>query len=248
MSRVCVVTGSARGIGRAIAEGLAARGDRVAVVDIIDATETVDAIARAGGTAVGVRVDVGDEASVRDLGTRVREQLGACEILVNNAARLHREDVCDLDYDTFVDVLRTNLHGPFLTTAAFLPEMIERRWGRIVNVASSSLLTSTPGLTAYMTSKGGVLGLTSAVANDVGRHGITVNAVSPGLTRTPGVDADLQTGRLPPEVLDSVLAAQAIPRAGTAQDLVGAVLFLTGDDASFITGQFIVVDGGMTRH
>src|SRR5262249_48309583 len=190
--RVCVVTGGARGIGRAIAEGLAARGDRVAVADVLDAGETVAAIADVGGTAVAIEVDVGDEGSVRALGDQGRKLLGPCEILLNNAARLHREDVVDLDYAAFADVLQTNLHGPFLTTSAFLPDMIAGGWGRIVNVASSSLLTTTPGLAAYMTSKGGVLGLTSAVANDVGRYGITVNAVSPGLTRTPGVEADVR--------------------------------------------------------
>ena len=246
--RVCVVTGAARGIGRAVAEGLGARGDRVAVVDVLDTSDAVAAVTESGGVAAGFEVDVGDEAAVRSLHERVREQLGPCEILINNAARLHRADVAELDYATFADVLRTNLHGPFLTTTVFLPDMVERRWGRIVNVASSSLLTSTPGLTAYMASKGGVLGMTSAVANDVGRHGITVNAVSPGLTRTPGVDADVRAGRLAPEAFDDVLAAQAIPRAGTANDVVGAVMFLTSDDASFMTGQFVVVDGGMTRH
>jgi NAD(P)-dependent dehydrogenase (short-subunit alcohol dehydrogenase family) len=117
----------------------------------------------------------------------------------------------------------------------------------IVNVASSSLLTSTPGLAAYMASKGGVLGLTSALANDLGPYGITVNAVSPGLTRTPGVEADVVAGILPGGAVEAVVATQAIPRLGTAQDLVGLVLFLTGEDASFVTGQFIVADGGATR-
>jgi NAD(P)-dependent dehydrogenase (short-subunit alcohol dehydrogenase family) len=98
-----------------------------------------------------------------------------------------------------------------------------------------------------MTAKGGVLGLTSALANDLGPHGITVNAVSPGLTRTPGVEADVAAGSLPEEVFEAMTRAQAIPRPGTPEDLVGLVLFLTGKDASFVTGQFIVADGGATR-
>ncbi len=125
--------------------------------------------------------------------------------------------------------------------------MVERGWGRIGNVASSSLFTATAGLVAYMASKGGVVGLTSALANDLGPHGITVNAISPGLTRTPGVEVDIEAGLLPEGVLDAVVAHQPIPRLGTPRDLVGLALFLTSDAAAFVTGQFLIADGGATR-
>jgi NAD(P)-dependent dehydrogenase (short-subunit alcohol dehydrogenase family) len=245
--RVAVVSGAARGIGRAIAEGLAARGARVAAADLLDPVETMRAIADSGGDCAGVVADVGSEQDVQRLREEVHARLGRCDVLVNNAALLRQTPLHELDYELWREVLRCNLDSQFLMARAFLPDMIESGWGRVVNVASSSVLTSTRGLVAYMASKGGVLGLTSALANEVGRHGITVNAVSPGLTRTPGVDDDIRSGRLPEQALDAVVAQQAIPRAGTPSDVVGAVLLLTSDDASFMTGQFLVVDGGMTR-
>ena len=246
--RVAVVTGAARGIGRAIAEGLAETGAQVAAVDVADAGATVAAIRSHGGTCEAFAADVATEPGTREVVDRVRETLGPVAILVNNAARLGTESIFELDYETWRARLTANLDSQFLMAKAVLPDMVSAGWGRIVNVASSSLLTSTPGITAYMASKGGVLGFTSGLANDVGRFGITVNAVSPGLTRTPGVDADIAAGLVPADALEAVVAQQAIPRAGTPKDVVGAVCFLASDAASFVTGQFIVADGGMTRH
>lgn len=240
---VAVVTGAARGIGRAVAEGLGSRGASVVAVDVLDAGETVEAIAAAGGEGRALVADVGSPDDV----ARVAAEVGRCDVLVNNAALLGRTPFLELDHDQFRETLRVNLESQFLLAKAFAPGMVERGYGRIVNVASSSLLTPTPGLVAYMASKGGVLGLTSALANDLGPHGITVNAVSPGLTRTPGVEVDVAAGTLPEDVFDAMTRAQAIPRTGTPDDLVGLVLFLTGKEASFVTGQFIVADGGATR-
>ena len=241
--RVAVVSGAARGIGRALAEGLASRGAHVVAVDVLDAGETAEAVAAAGGECTPLAADVGAADEV----ARLASEVGRCDVLVNNAALLGRTPFLELGHERFRETLRVNLESQFLLARAFAPGMVERGWGRIVNVASSSLLTPTPGLVAYMTSKGGVLGLTSALANDLGPHGITVNAVSPGLTRTPGVDADIAAGILPEDALDAMTAAQAIPRPGRPEDLVGLVLFLTGKEASFVTGQFIVADGGATR-
>ena len=244
---VAVVSGAARGIGRALAEGLASRGAHVVAVDVLDAQETADAIAAAGGRCLPVLADVGDPAEVERLSEEVAATVGTCDVLVNNAALLGTTPFLELDLERFRETLRVNLESQFLLARAFAPGMVERGWGRIVNVASSSIHTATPGLVAYMTSKGGVLGLTSALANDLGRHGITVNAVSPGLTRTPTVEADIAAGTLTEAMLDAAVATQAIPRPGTPDDLVGLVLFLTGKEASFVTGQFIVADGGATR-
>ena len=245
--RVAVVSGAARGIGRALAEGLASRGAHVVAVDVLDAGETAEAIAARGGRCLSFVADVGAPDDVARLADEIAATVGVCDVLVNNAALLGRAPFLELEHDRFRETLRVNLESQFLLAKAFAPGMVEQGWGRIVNVASSSLLTPTPGLVAYMTSKGGVLGLTSALANDLGPHGITVNAVSPGLTRTPGVDADIAARILPEDALEAMTAAQAIPRLGTPEDLVGLVLFLTGKEASFVTGQFIVADGGATR-
>ena len=245
--RTAVVTGAARGIGAAIALGLAADGAGVALVDRVDPVETAAAIRERGGVCEPVVADVATEDGARLAATQAREALGPAGILVNNAAQLGAASILDLDYAAWRRMLTANLDSQFLMTKAVLDDMLQLGWGRIVNVASSSILTSTPGLTAYMAGKGGVLGLTSGLANDLGRHGITVNAVSPGLTRTPGVDADIRAGVIPERALEDVVALQAIPRPGAPEDVVGAVLYLASDAASFITGQFIVVDGGMTR-
>jgi NAD(P)-dependent dehydrogenase (short-subunit alcohol dehydrogenase family) len=240
---VAVVTGAARGIGRAVAEGLSSRGATVVAIDVLEAGDTVEAIGAAGGDCRALVADVGSPEDV----ARVGAEVGRCDVLVNNAALLGRTPFLELEPDRFRETLRVNLESQFLLAKAFAPGMVERRYGRIVNVASSSVLTATQGLVAYMASKGGVLGLTSALANDLGPHGITVNAVSPGLTRTPGVEVDVAEGLLSEEVFDAMTRAQAIPRPGTPDDLVGLVLFLTGKEASFVTGQFIVADGGATR-
>jgi len=196
---------------------------------------------------VALVADVASEEAVRRLVGEVHRALGPCDVLVNNAALLRSGSIFDIDYDQWRRALTVNLDSQFLMAKGFLPDMVDRGWGRVVNVASSSLLTNTPGLVSYMASKGGVLGFTSALANDVGQYGVTVNAVSPGLTRTPGVEEDIAAGIVPADAPESVVPLQAIKRPGTPGDLVGAVLFLTSDDAAFMTGQFLVVDGGMTR-
>jgi 3-oxoacyl-[acyl-carrier protein] reductase len=153
----------------------------------------------------------------------------------------------ELDYATWQRVLRINLDSQFLMAKAFAPGMAERGWGRIVNMSSSSIYTSTTGLTAYMASKAGTLGLTSALANDLGPFGVTVNAVSPGLTRTEAVDEDVRAGLLPEGALDAMVDQRAIPRHSAVEDLVGTVLYLVSDAAAFVTARFIVADGGATR-
>ncbi|HTZ06434.1 MAG TPA: SDR family oxidoreductase [Gaiellaceae bacterium] len=247
MERNAVVTGAARGIGAAIATALAADGVRVAAVDRDSPDTTVAAIRGAGGVCEPVVADVATEGGAQTAAAAARAALGPVGVLVNNAAALGSTSIFDLDYGAWRRMLTTNLDSQFLMVKAVLEDMLGLGWGRIVNVASSSLLTSTPGLTAYMTSKGGVLGLTSALANDLGRHGITVNAVSPGLTRTPGVEADIDAGVMPASALDDVVLSQAVPRPGVPEDVAGTVVYLASESASFVTAQFIVVDGGATR-
>lgn len=233
--RTAVVTGAARSFGRAIAEALALAGADVAAVDIRDCDET------AGCTAY--TADVSSEAQVG----RLAAEIGRCDILVNVAGINFGCAFDELDYEAWRRIITVNLDSQFLMAKAFAPGMAERGWGRIVNMSSSSIYTPTRGLVAYMASKAGALGLTSALANDLGSFGVTVNAVSPGLTRTEAVDEDVRAGRLPEAALDAMADARAIPRQAAVEDLVGTVLYLTSDAAAFVTARFLVADGGATR-
>lgn len=250
-----IVTGAARGIGAAIALRLAKDGHSVALLDrrpLQAMSEVVAPIEQAGGHAAAFGADLADPPSLLSAVAEVQARLGPVDVLVNNAGVSRTDEIRELTFEQafarWRELLTINLDGTFAMCAAVIPGLIERGYGRIVNLASSSVLTSTPGMTAYMASKGGIIGLTSGLANDLGRFGITVNAVSPGMTRTPAVAEDILAGRLPADVMEGIVARQAIPREGTPDDLAGLVAFLCGREASFITGQFIVADGGMTRH
>jgi NAD(P)-dependent dehydrogenase (short-subunit alcohol dehydrogenase family) len=230
--RVAVVTGAARSFGRAIADALGATGVTVARVDIREC----DFVA-----------DVSDEHEVARLKDEVHERCGPCDILVNIAGVNFAMPFDELDYESWRRVQRINLDSQFLMAKAFAPDMVAKGWGRIVNMASSSIYTNTKGLTAYMASKAAALGLTSGLANDLGAHGITVNAVSPGLTRTEAIDEEIRTGAFAAEALDAMRDERAIPRDAQVDDLVGTVLFLVSDAAAFVTARFLVADGGATR-
>jgi 3-oxoacyl-[acyl-carrier protein] reductase len=220
----------------------------VVAVDLRSAAETSRSITEAGGTCKDLVADVAHGAAVQHLADEVANEYGPCQVLVNNAAlQLPPAPFAEVGFETWRRVLSVNLDSMFLTCKAFLPAMVAARWGRIVNVASTSVFTSTPGLTPYMASKGGVVGFTSGLANDVGGYGITVNAVSPALTRTPAVDEAIAAGGFPPEMLEVVASLQSIKRPGAPDNVVGLVAFLASDDADFITGQFIAADGGLTR-
>lgn len=245
--RVAVVTGAARSFGRAIAEALAAGGAHVAAVDLRDCGDTAAAIRAAGGRCETFTADVADERAVETLRDDVHARCGPAAILVNVAGVNFARPFAELDYAAWKRVLTVNLDSQFLLARAFAPDMVEAGWGRIVNMASSSIYTSTPGLVAYMASKAGSLGLTSGLANDLGRHGITVNAVSPGLTRTEAVDADVRAGVLPEAALEAMAEQRAVPRQAEVDDLVGTVVFLCSDAAAFVTARFLVADGGATR-
>lgn len=245
--RVAVVTGAARGIGQALALGLARAGHEVAVVDVLDTVETVTAIEAEGLSAAGFHADVSSEEDVGVLREAVEDKLGACEVLVNNAAIGGRVPFLEIPRERLRQMIAVNLEGQFLVAQAFVPGMVERGWGRVINLASTSIYTNTPEMSAYMTTKGGVLGLTYGMANDLGPLGVTVNAVAPPVTVTPMTEERLRVGELKQEELDEVLANQAVKQRGRPQDLVGLVVFLAGESSAMVTGQFISADGGMTR-
>ncbi|MEV6119296.1 SDR family oxidoreductase [Streptomyces sp. NPDC052077] len=240
--RVAVVTGGARGFGRAIAGELARRGAEIAVVDLADASETVAGIEAAGGRARAYRADVSDPASVEAAGRRILDHHGRADILVNNAGIIVVRDFFDTDFETWKRVRSVNLDSQFLMARAFAGVMRDNGWGRIVNLASNTLGLAASHLTSYIASKGGVVGLTRGLASDLAPYGITVNAVAPTASRTPGGVQSITE-----ENLRLSAEMQAIKRVGVAADIVGTVCFLTGDDSSFVTGQTIVADGGWVR-
>ncbi|MFI8182403.1 SDR family NAD(P)-dependent oxidoreductase [Actinacidiphila glaucinigra] len=240
--RVAVVTGAGRGIGQAIAVELAARGATVVAVDLAAPEETVATIEGKGQSAVGLTADVSSPEQTAAVGKEVADRFGRADILVNNAGIFPFRDIEELDYDTWRRVLAVNLDSQFLMVKAVLPTMKQGGWGRIVNLTSNSIVTNAPGLSHYMASKMGNIGFSRGLANDLAAFGITVNAVGPTLTITPGV-----INGHPQEALVAAAQAQAIKRNGLPEDLTGTIAFLTSDDAAFVTGQTIMADGGYAR-
>ena len=240
--RIAVVTGAARGIGQATCLRLAERGATVVAVDKTHPNETVERLEKEGYAGIGLTADVSDPDQTRAVGDKIRDRYNRCDILVNNAAIYPFVDILDLDYKTWRSVLAVNLDSQFLMTQAVLPMMRNEGWGRIVNLTSNSIGLAVPGLTHYMASKMGAIGFTRALANDVAAYGVTVNAVGPTLSRTPGVLATV-----PAELQQEVAKGQAIKKVGEADDVVGTILFLTGEDSYFVTGQTIMADGGLVR-
>lgn len=241
--RVALVTGAAQGLGQAYALRLAADGARVAALDIGDVTQTVERVREAGGEAVAIECDVSVEEAVVAAATAVHEQLGPCDILINNAGISPNVEWADLDLAKWRKVLSVNLDAQFIMCRAFAGDMQASGWGRIVNISSDTLGLTIGGFAHYMASKAGVIGFTRGLATDLGKDGITVNAVCPGLTHTPFTDAQWEGTTL----FADLAKTQAIKREAFPNDLDGVISFLASDDAAWITAQTIVVDGGLVR-
>ncbi|MFE6821054.1 SDR family NAD(P)-dependent oxidoreductase [Streptomyces sp. NPDC057690] len=237
--KAAVVTGGARGIGRGIATVLAAKGAAVAVWDLNTegAEKTAAEIRAAGGTALAVGGDAADAAAVARSAARTREELGPVTILVNNAGTTAYEPFTHISEASWDRMIGINLKGPFLVTRELVPDMLEAGWGRIVNISSSSAQTGAPAMAHYAASKGGVIGLTRALAVEYIDKGITVNHVPPGFIDTPLV-------RQGPVDVDAVAVTMPMKRAGTPEDVAHAVAYLASPEAGYVTGQTFSVNGG----
>jgi 3-oxoacyl-[acyl-carrier protein] reductase len=236
--RTALVTGSTRGIGRAIAETLAGAGARVAVVGR-DAARAGDVASAIGHEAAGFACDVGDIASVTALVENVEQSFGRVDILVNNAGLTRDNILFRLKDDDWDAVLDANLRGAFIAIRAASRGMMKRRWGRIINIASVVGITGNKGQANYAASKAGLIGLTKSVAKELASRNILINAVAPGFIETD------MTAAMTPEARAALSGQIPLERLGTPADIAGAVAFLASEYASYITGQVLVVDGGL---
>jgi len=242
--RVAIVTGSARGLGRAYALRLAKEGAKVVVADILDGKETVGAIAAQGGEAIYVKTDVTSEESTREMAAKTVERFGRIDALINNAALfadLVKKPFWEIPVAEWDKVMAINLKGPFLCAKAVYPQMKKQGKGKIINVASGTFFKGLPHFLHYVVSKGGNVAITRSMAREVGDAGINVNCIAPGYTETEFLKDHPQDT---PEATKAIMGSRCIKRAETPDDLSGTVVFLCSGDSDFITGQTIVVDGG----
>ncbi len=246
--RSVLITGGGKGIGKVYAEEFAKAGARVALADIdVAAAEGVAAtLTKAGLQAFGLGVDIADEGSVKAAVGAVLDRYGSIEILINNASlmsALPRRSWLEIPVEEWDRVMAVNLRGMFLCCRAVFPAMKARMRGKIVNISSSRFWEGTPNRLHYTTSKAGVIGFTRALAREVGGFGITVNAVTPGMTQS-----ETQVASSSGNYLATRIAGRAIERVQVPADLVGAVMFLSSPASDFMTGQTINVDGGKSMH
>ncbi|MDQ3238277.1 MAG: SDR family oxidoreductase [Actinomycetota bacterium] len=244
--KVAVVTGGGGGLGTAICSRLSSEGAAVAVVEqeLEKAERVADAIVANGGRALAVEADVSDKGSVEAMAERVTDELGSLDVLVNNAAIYPRRAWTEIEEEEWDRVMSVNLKGYFLCARAAFPHMKERGWGRIVNVSSITFFIGWTLLLDYVTSKGGIVGFTRTLARETGPDGVTVNAIAPGAFPT---DAE-RIHPNPDEYSRWVLEQQSVKRRGAPEDIGNLVAFLASDNASFITGQTIGIDGGWMMH
>lgn len=240
--RVALVTGASRGIGRAIALRQAADGRRVVLVSRSEGplSEVRAEIEDAGGMASVLPVDVSDSAALQQAVEGVISGFGRLDVLINNAGVTRDGLIMRMSDDDFETVLRTNLTSAFVTCRSAARAMMKRRFGRIVNIASTSGVVGNAGQANYSASKAGLIGLTKSLARELGAKGITANVVAPGFVETN------MTANLGEAVRGRVLEAMAIQRLGTPEDIAAAVSYVTSEEAGFLTGQVLCLDGGLT--
>ncbi len=238
--KIVLVTGATTGIGAAIAKGFVGTGAHVIGTRHIDAGD-VDGIDQ-------VQCDLSDPASVERCFATIDEKYGGVDVLVNNAAlasEIKPQPLDDISPEDWTRVVTVNTMMPFLCSRAVVPHMREKKWGRIVNLTSATIFLGTPNNLHYIASKGAIAAMTRSLAKELGKDGINVNAIAPGMTITEGIRNNSAYSK---EMLAGTVAMRAIQREETPEDLVGACLFLASDGADFMTGQILTVDGGTAFH
>lgn len=246
--KTAIVTGAQTGIGLAIAQRLTNEGAAVVFADMVDAQSVAAQLRETGARTLAVLTDVADEDSVKNMVERTLSEYGRIDILVNNAAIAAKiqlrpfEDITVAEWRRMQDV---NAMGPFLCTRAVAPHMRAQKNGRIVNITSGTAFKGAPFMLDYVVSKGALMTMTRALAKELGPDFVTVNAVSPGYTLSEG---NLSNAAFLSTYRDAAIATRALPRDAWPGDIVGAVAFLASDDAAFISGQILAVDGGSVYH
>lgn len=244
--KVVIVTGSAGGLGKEYALAFSREGAKVVVCDVLDCGETTKEIESKGGEVLSLETDVSSEESTIEMAKKTSERFGRIDVLVNNAAiygGIVRKSFYEFTVEEWDKLMSVNLKGMFLCCKAVFPFMKEQGKGKIVNIASGTAFLGVPNMIHYVTSKGGVIAFTRAMARELGDYYINVNTVAPGLTMTKAAMDGTQEERI-----EIAVAAQCFKRREQPEDLAGAVMFLSSEEGDFITGQVLVVDGGSTLH
>ena len=245
--KVAIVTGGARGLGKAFCLRMAEEGAKVVVADILgeQAQQTAEEIRAKGGSAISLRIDVTSEEDTLRMAAETVKQFGRIDILVNNAAMIYgvtRKPFMEVPVAEWDKLMTVNLRGPFLCCRAVFPQMEKQGKGKIINLSSETAFTGSRNFIHYVTSKGGVVSFTRCLAAEVGQYGIRVNSVAPGFTDTEAARTLTQ------DITKYDVSPTPLGRLEQPGDLVGAVIFLASDDSDFITGQTLVVDGGRYMH
>ena len=243
--KVAIVTGGARGLGKAYAMRLSEEGARVAVTDILDASQVKAEIEGRGGEAIALYADVSDEKSVDEAVRKTLERFGRIDILVNNAgifADVNIKPFHEIPLAEWDKIIRVNLTGIFLCCKAVYPQMKKQGKGKIINISSSVFYSGVPYFLHYVTSKGAIIALTRALAREVGDDNISVNSIAPGFTMSEAVE---RNPKFTEQAREIAVASRCFKRAQRPEDLLGTLVLLASDESDFITGQTIVVDGGM---
>lgn len=250
-NKVALITGGATGVGKAVCQGFAVEGAKVVInypSDTVKAEDLVTQIRRSHGEAICIRSDISQEEQVKKMVKSVEKQWGGIDILVNNAGIYPRKPWYEITSEEWDRVLAVNLKGCFLNSKAVFPYMKCKGSGKIINVSSVTFWSGQQGFLHYVSSKGGVIGFTRALAREVGKYGINVNAVTPGAVKTEQEMIDFSHEDDQRELAEQMAEVQCFSRRQLPEDLVGTFVYLASEDSDFVTGQTINVDGGWMMH